>query len=643
MSAVFGCWQLDGRPIDAEIFERCVARLSPSGHQHVQTWTDTSIALGCTVAEPVDRDPFDLDRRHTAAVCAFDGRIDNRDALIRVLSADDRVHSRCSDRDLALAAYDRFGERCAEHIQGDFAFGIFDRRANRLLLARDRLGLRPLCYADRDGLFLFASDAKALLAYPGWSPKLDELKLADFALSFRAADSQSRTFFEGVRSLPPAHILVVTPRGVTLQRYFDFTGTPAIRFGTVDDYASAFHELFRESVRARLRCAKPVAISVSGGLDSAYIFCVARQAVHGREAACPDVRGVNYAGVAGTPSEEDACVRELERATGASIDRVPQRPGFMAYAADEVWQSESPMVEGLACQAQAALHRVSESGAGRFLTGHWGDQLLSDSDYVLDLLRSARLGLLRRHCRGWRIGPRQLAVRLGRDLARQRLSARVLAAVRAARSNRHGLREALWYTPRFRALLRERASQPPLEPPRGTRHAAAIYRQSRLGYHVQCMEWNCRIGAAHGLDIAFPYLDAALIQFLMSIPGEIQSHGGTPRGLMRRAMRGTVPDAIIDRRTKGEFTQLTNHSIEVDFTAIAELLGPSALSVSLGYVDGPILWRALPEWRAAIRRADDALLTNRIVDLCGFELLLRGFFSTPDPMALDQHASLATC
>ena len=115
----------------------------------------------------------------------------------------------------------------------------------------------------------------------------------------------------------------------------------------------------------------------------------------------------------------------------------------------------------------------------------------------------------------------------------------------------------------------------------------------------------------------------------MSIPGEIQSHDGVPRGLMRHAMRGIVPDAIVDRESKGEFTQLTNQSIEHDFAAISEMLGPSASSVRLGYIDGPVLWKLLPQWRAAIRRSDDALLTNRIVDLCGFELLLRVFF--PDP------------
>ena len=131
----------------------------------------------------------------------------------------------------------------------------------------------------------------------------------------------------------------------------------------------------------------------------------------------------------------------------------------------------------------------------------------------------------------------------------------------------------------------------------------------------------------HGLDVAFPYLDCDLIQFLMSIPGEVQSHDGVPRGLMRRAMRGLVPDTIIDRRSKGEFTSLMNQGIEGDFGAICDVLGPSAMSVRLGYVDGAVLRHRLREWRPAVRTAGDAVLTNRIVHLCGFEMLLRQFFS----------------
>jgi asparagine synthase (glutamine-hydrolysing) len=129
----------------------------------------------------------------------------------------------------------------------------------------------------------------------------------------------------------------------------------------------------------------------------------------------------------------------------------------------------------------------------------------------------------------------------------------------------------------------------------------------------------------HGLDIAFPYLDCDLVQFLMSIPGDIQSHDGVPRGLMRAAMRGVVPDSIINRRSKGEFTQLANESIKLDFGQISELLGSSSRAVEYGYVDAPVLSRLLDEWRHGVRSSHTAIAANRVLELCGMELWLRQF------------------
>ena len=643
MSGVFGCWHVDARPLDPAVVRRCSAQLSPEGAGDIHVWSDSSVGLTCKSSPCTPEQDAEANLADTtAAVCVVDGRIDNRDEIVRALSPHSLVNRQSADRDLIVAAYRAFGDRFVEHIQGDFAVAIFDRQERRLLLARDRLGLRPLCYAQAGGAFLFATTAKALLAYPGMASRPDETMLADFVLYFRAEESLGRTFFDGIQSLPPAHLLIATPTSVAVRRYFEFDTTAQIRLPRIADYAAAFHERFAASVRARLRSVRPVAISVSGGLDSAYIYCVAHQAMRDGTAQCPSVRGFNNAGVPGTQSEENRFVVALEQVTGAAIDRIPQRAGFLRCAEDEARHAESPIVEGLACQGQAMFRRVAASGAGRFITGHFGDQLLSDSDYLVDLLRRGRLRSLARHARGWRIGARGVVTGLARDILSRRAARPIAGFVRAARGRRRGVSESPWFTTRFRRLLAAREAQPGLTRPRGTSHAWAIYRQSRLGYHVQCMEWNSRMGAMHNLDVALPYLDCELIQFLIGIPGEIQSYDG-PRGLMRRAMRGIVPDAIVDRRSKGEFTRLTNESVDSDFAAIAALLGRSAMSVRLGYIDGPVLWKLLPEWRAAIRRADDAVATNRLVDLCGFELLLREFFGNEERTLSPARSAAATC
>jgi asparagine synthase (glutamine-hydrolysing) len=450
--------------------------------------------------------------------------------------------------------------------------------------------------------------------------------VADFILYYLSADGRTRTFFQGIHSLPPAHMLIATQDRVVVRRYFDFDTEQRLRLPSLQDYVGRFRELFAMSVRNRIRSSRPVAISVSGGLDSSYIFCVAHQLVRETPGLCPAVLGFNYGGPPGTSSDESPYVDRLERTCDAKIERIAPRPGFMECAGAQVWGSESPSVEAMASLSQLVLQRVSASGARRLVTGQWGDQVLKDREYLVDLVRSGKWWLLRRHGRGWRVGGRQLAVQIARDLVERHAPPSLVSRVQRARARHGNGWLPTWFTPRFREVLLGRFAAPRLPRTAGSRHAWGTYQQVRLGYQLQCMEWNSRIGAMHGVDLAFPFLDCNLAQFLMSIPGEIQAPNGVQRGLMRLAMRGIVPDEIIDRHTKGEFTYLANQGVDHDFAAIRDLLGPDALSVKFGYLDGPVLWTMLEQWRTSIRTSKESVLSDRIIDLCGLELLLRRYF-----------------
>jgi len=640
MSGIFGCWHLDGRSLDVEIFRTCLERINPAGVTPSE-WHHGAVGLGykCSGNSVLSTaHPINIGALHTA--CVFDGRLDNRDELVLTVGGAS-LAAASPDCDLIRAAYEAFGDSFIDRIKGDFVCAVFDRAANRLLVARDRLGVRPLCFTRVNDTLLFASDAKTLLAWPGVSAAPDDVMMADFVLQFVALDSQHRTFFRDIQSVPPAHVLVATAHGSSLRRYFDFDTRRDVRLGSLRDYADAFHQLVAASVRNRLRHRAAVAVSVSGGLDSAYIFSIATRLVREGAAPCPSVLGFNYAGAPNTPSDEDDYVRAIEESCDAAIERIPQRAGFMQFAADEVWHSESPLVEALACQRQAMFRRAREAGAGRLLTGHWGDQMLFDTDYLVDLCRSRQWAAARDHSNAWGLSRRRLALRVARDLTSRYVPVSLVRAARHVRRRNERPWRAPWYTRQFRALVRERFEDSRLPRAHGTSHAWAIYQQSRREYHVQCMEWNNRVAAMHGLDIAFPYLDCDLVQFLMSIPGEVQSHNGVPRGLLREAMRGRVPDMVVNRRNKGEFTALANQSIAIDFPGIREILGPSSVAVRFGYLDGAAIWPLLGEWKEAIESTHNATLANRLLELCGIELLLRQFAAPGHPVEISAHLSVS--
>src|SRR5579884_4150005 len=151
------------------------------------------------------------DGNHTSRspTCLLDGRIDNRCELLRDLANPGPRPNDVTDSELLACAYARYGDDFVERVAGDFALAVVDEAANRVLLARDRVGVRPLCYARQGDALLFAS-SPAQLVSAGMPAIPDEVTIADHFLYFLAADALTRTFFAGIHSLPPAHVLVAT-------------------------------------------------------------------------------------------------------------------------------------------------------------------------------------------------------------------------------------------------------------------------------------------------------------------------------------------------------------------------------------------------------------------------------------------------
>ena len=208
------------------------------------------------------------------AIC-FDGRLDNRDELREKLPPGQlRDEAATPDAALALAAYLHFGESFPRELKGDFAIAIFDGTQQKLVLARDVMGIRPLHYCKTGNTFLAASEIKAILAYPGFEARPDDDGLADLLLE---GDWYERhiTCFKNVFRVVPGHLIVVTAKEERVVQYFDFDPTRQLRLSSIGEYAEALRALFQQAVQRRLRSSHPVGVLVSGGLDSSAILCQA--------------------------------------------------------------------------------------------------------------------------------------------------------------------------------------------------------------------------------------------------------------------------------------------------------------------------------------------------------------------------------
>src|SRR2546426_384449 len=275
VSGIAGLWHLDGRPGEPAELESMTARLAHGGPDGTGAWREGPVALGHgmlhTTPESL-REQQPLVGTRGDLVLVADARIDNRAELCSLLPAP----SDATDAELILAAYERWGEHCPEHLLGDFAFAIWDARRQIVFCTRDHFGVKPFYYHHRPGrLFAFASEIKGLLVLSEVPRRLNETRVADYLVPL--LEDKEITFYEEIVRLPPAHHMTVRRDGVRMEQYWALDPERDIRMKSDGEYAEAFREIFTEAVRCRLRSAFPVGSMLSGGLDSSSIVCVARK------------------------------------------------------------------------------------------------------------------------------------------------------------------------------------------------------------------------------------------------------------------------------------------------------------------------------------------------------------------------------
>jgi asparagine synthase (glutamine-hydrolysing) len=634
MSGIVGAWNIDGRPLDAGVLSRMSASIRHRGPDGEGRHVAGSVGFVCQHlwATPEDTGETQPVVGRAGVMLVMDGRLDNRDELLPALG----LPPSASDAACALAAYERWEERFAEQLNGDFALALFDAAKRQLVLARDAIGIRPLYFFHNDRLFAFASEIKALLAHPDIPCRPDDEGVADFMfVSSRPLDRQDVTCFAGVAAVVPSHLVVVTANGIVSRRYWDFDTGRAIRLRSFDEYAEAFRERFAEAVRRRIRSVHPVAVSVSGGLDSSSIFCQAETLRRAGDANCLSVAGLSYTGAAGTGADERGYLQDMEREYGVEIERFPMEPltGLVDGADQQIRANEAPFPDCMWGVTRELHRRARAQGARVLLSGHWGDQVLFSSAYLVDLFDRFAWGEIRRHTREYESWFSKAEVRVLKrrfivDVARSHLPPALGPPLKWLR--RRLMREVR-STSSFSASFLRRALQFANRPSTAgdgfhSAQARALYLEARSKYHVQCMEWNNKIGALHGLDAAFPFLDRDLLAFLMAIPGEVQNRNGVPRALLREAMRGVLPEPVRARTWKADFSAVGNGGVARDVAAIGRALGPASLGVRLGYLDPA---RLAPEVARIGSQLEGPECLNSwdLADLYGLEMWLQVFFN----------------
>lgn len=534
MSGIAGIFHADGSRADRALLERMTSFLAFRGPDAQQTWSEGAVGLGHALLRTTresagERQPCTLDG---AAWITADARVDARPDLIAQLAARGcRVPPDANDAQLILHAYHAWGEGCAGHLLGDFAFAIWDTRERRLFCARDHFGVKPFYYARSEGRFAFSNTLNCLRLAAGVSDRLNEQFIADLLLlSFN--QDPSTTAFADVRRLPPAHALVVSEREFRLRRYWSLPNEEPLRYASSDQYAEHFRNLLGQAVQDRLR-APSAAVLMSGGLDSCSVAAVAK---HAPAAGGGSLRAVTLVSRSLLPDSERHFAGLAAHALGIPVEFLDV-DRFGLYAEWDRLALPEPVHEPFLAIQQEQL-RCAAGHARVLLTGQGGDPVFSTS-----VTHYARL-LLRRRQFGRLLADFARFARAEGRLSRLYLRTRI-GVLRSRNQPPPAL--PAWLHPDFSARLRldeRRALLQPSPPAKDALRPSAVESlQSPLwAYQFElCDPGVTRIP----LECRHPYFDLRVLAFLLRLPPVPWC---TDKELVRVAMRGMLPDEVRLRR-----------------------------------------------------------------------------------------------
>jgi asparagine synthase (glutamine-hydrolysing) len=472
-----------------------------------------------------------------------------------------RYRTRC-DTETVLHLYAAHGSAAPRYLRGMFALAIWDRTRRELFLARDRFGVKPLYYVvTTDGSLYFASEIKALLAANAVSPQLNVAALPDYLANH--APSGDETLFGGVRRLPAGSTLRWRDGAVHIESYWDL-GTA---FDATERAARSEHDLvaefgsrFREAVELRLMADVPLGVFLSGGIDSAAIAATMSDLVDA------PVRTFSVA-FAEREANELAYARLVAERFRTDHHEVVVSPAdFFSQLGHLVWQEDEP----IAHPSSIALYFVSRLASEHVkvvLTGEGSDEMLAGYGRYRTTVYNLALGR-------WyeRLTPRPLRAamralvakasrrsKLGRKLTRTALYRP--ADITSLYFDNFAVFSRDWQATMLRPELRDRIGAANLNPyavqraqlERMDGHSLLVrllYADVKTYLHELLMKQD-QMSMAASIESRVPFLDHPLAEFAAALPDRLKLHGFTTKHILREAMRGILPPAIIERRKMG--------------------------------------------------------------------------------------------
>lgn len=535
MSGIAGVLNTDGAPVAKDLLGRLVESLRFRGPDAQKLWCDREIGLGFTLLATSGTGVPDEQPCGTDGVVwiVADARIDGRIELYdKLRSTGAPPPPEASDAQLILLAYQLWGPDCVHHLIGDFAFAIWDGPQKQLFCARDHFGVKPFYYANVQGSFVFSNTLDCLRLHPKVSSALNDLAISDYLMFGYNQDPQT-TSFEQIQRLPAGHFLLCSNGKLRISRYWRLRQTSELHYARRQEYLENSRSLLRTAVRDRLPRG-PVAVFMSGGLDSSTIAATARQVLGDDSQARLRGYSVVY----------DHLIPDRERDYASRVAKFCGIPLTFLVADDYPlfahWQEGDPGTSEPCDQPLGALDRdlyaKVVAHARVALTGEGGDPCLVPSPEAIgNLLKAGKVwelaaGYLR--CAWWQRSVPKVGLR---------------TLMRGRRNRGQASKLPEWINPDLALKLDLANREKELE----AGMISADHRRPQAYKSLTEIWWTNYFelydpgNSRYPLETRHPFFDIRLVNFLLSLPTLPWCVG---KQIIREAMAGVLPPEIVRRR-----------------------------------------------------------------------------------------------
>jgi asparagine synthase (glutamine-hydrolysing) len=548
MSAIFGIINKKNEPVSNESIHKIQQVILHRATDGSGLWKTNNVALGhCKLIVYPQQINEQLPVETTDFVLTADARIDNRDELYNLLNLDKQQCAAEPDSYLILKAYQKWGEQCVDHLEGEYVFAIWNKTCQQLFMVTDHIGFRPVFYYDSPDQFIFCSEIKGIVATKTTPNYFNEVHLIEY--HFQKYDAAA-TYNKEIFALHGGSTLNLADNKVSFKKYWSPKPIGKYHFTKDEEWTDCLKDLLYKSVEKRLNPDVPVGVTLSGGLDSTSIACILSELLAKKNKplyAFSSVLPLNHGGI---DQDEREYIAIVNKHCPNIVQTFVEANGVgpLTNVAD-AFEKEEGIPNAFFYMNNAILTEAQHKNIRILFTGYGGDYSASwkGNTVIYQLLQQGKFKMALTLLKAFSKNDNKNLL----QLIKSEYAAHTVIYQQLSKLIRH--RQIDWQR---RSVLRNELTDKYLKeiaPSQTVNNSTFMTEFIQSGRLSRMIGMPANRGAHYNIATCDPMLDKEVLTFLMEVPMHLFNKNGYKRSLLRHAMAGVIPSEIQWRKDKLPF------------------------------------------------------------------------------------------